>query len=146
MRVPEWLKLTARGPEKVLYKDGTRLRLLAAQEVLEARREAWELAGQEKERALCSNACLVARAVVDRRGKPVYRDGRDVLDRCTPGQIQELARMWAEFDREDGLDFSIGRDRVERLKKGWSACRGSACGGVCSGVLGRCRRRNGRRP
>lgn len=61
---------------------GVQLRLLTAQEVLEARREATALAGEDRDRALCSNACLVARAVV-RRGRPVYGSGEEVLHRLT---------------------------------------------------------------
>ena len=39
------------------------LRLLSALEILEARREAAQLAESQGERALCSNACLLARAL-----------------------------------------------------------------------------------
>ena len=43
--------------------NGMRLRLLSALEVLQARREAGGLARAPKEHALCSNACLLARAL-----------------------------------------------------------------------------------
>ena len=141
MRAPDWLKLAGRRESRPLEK-GLRLRLLSARELLEARREAVALAEDGTELALCSNACLAARAVTDRRGRPVYRDGSDVLDRETPGRIEELAGTWSRFRREEpGLD--LGKERLDTLKKAWSACRGSACSGVCSGALGRCRRRGG---
>ena len=51
------------------------LRLLSALEVLEARREAAQLAESQGERALCSNACLLARALerVRPEGEPLRR-------------------------------------------------------------------------
>ena len=54
------------------------LRLLSALEVLEARREAAQLAESQGERALCSNACLLARAL-ESGEKPVFDSGRAVL-------------------------------------------------------------------
>jgi|GEM_PF-163458 len=142
MRAPDWLKLAGRRETQTL-ENGVRLRLLSAREILEARREAMDLAEDGKELALCSNACLVARAVVDRWGRPVYRDGGHVLDRRTSEEIEELARAWTRFRREEEPGLDLGRERLDALKKAWSIRRGSACGGVCSGALGRCRRRNG---
>ena len=43
--------------------QGLELRLLSAREVLEARREAAGLTREDRERALCANACLLARAL-----------------------------------------------------------------------------------
>ena len=125
-------------------ENGMELRLLSALEVLEARREAAQLAESQGERALCSNACLVARAVV-RRGRPVYGSGEEVLHRLTVGQVETLARRWMAFYQEEGLGTGLERSRLDQLKKAWSTCRGSAFGGMCSNVLGRCRRRNGPR-
>ena len=68
MKSPDWLRILTASPRQRL-PGGVQLRLLTAQEVLEARREATALAGEDRDRALCSNACLVARAVV-RRGRP----------------------------------------------------------------------------
>ena len=141
MRAPDWLKL-AGGRESRTFENGLRLRLLSARELLEARREAMALAEDGTELALCSNACLAARAVTDRRGRPVYRDGGDVLDRETPRRIEEMAKAWSRFRQEEpGLD--LGKERLDALKKAWSACRGSACSGVCSGALARGRQRRG---
>ena len=49
--------------DRIPLDNGMELRLLSALEMLQARREAAELAGEERERALCSNACLLARAL-----------------------------------------------------------------------------------
>lgn len=79
------------------------LRLLTAQEVLEARWEVFALAGEDRELALCSNACLEARTVT-KRGRRAYRSGADVLERCSVEEIQALARLCpacrAEAERE----------------------------------------------
>ena len=130
--------------DRIRLPNGMELRLLSALEVLQARREAGELAREERERALCSNACLVARAVV-RRGRPVYGSGEEVLHRLTVGQVETLARRWMAFYQEEGLGTGLERSRLDQLKKAWSTCRGSAFGGMCSNVLGRCRRKNGPR-
>ena len=115
MRVPGWLKLAA-PVSRCPLEDGSQLRLLSAMEVLEARREAAELAAEDREKALCSNACLLARAVC-RRGKPVYASGREVLETLTVSQIQALAARWAEFDRRENPGPATGREAAEQLKK-----------------------------
>ena len=107
MKIPDWLRLTGPAPEGAL-PGGRRLRLLTAQEVLAARREALALAAEEGELALCSNACLVARGVV-RRGKPVYASGKAVLEELTAGQIEELARQWSAFSQEAELGLGLER-------------------------------------
>ena len=132
------------GADRMELENGMELRLLSALEILEARREATALAGEDRDRALCSNACLVARAVV-RRGRPVYGSGEEVLHRLTVGQVETLARRWMAFYQEEGLGTGLERSRLDQLKKAWSTCRGSAFGGMCSNVLGRCRRKNGPR-
>ena len=115
MRAPDWLKLAAGKTERTL-EDGVRLRLLTARELLEARREAAELAEDGKELALCSNACLVARAVLGHTGRRRYRDGREVLERLTPGEIEALAKCWARFRKEASPGLDIGRERLDKLK------------------------------
>ena len=137
MRVPDWLKLAADRPHD------PRLRRLTARQLLEARREALELAADRSELALCSNACLVARAAADRRGRPLYRSGREVLDRLTPARIEALAKGWNYRRKVDDPGLDLGRRRLDALKKAWSTRRGSAFAGACSGPLGRCRRRTG---
>ena len=46
------------GAQRLRLEDGSELRLLSALEVLEARREAEELAKSAGEQALCSNASI----------------------------------------------------------------------------------------
>ena len=115
MKSPDWLRILTASPRQRL-PGGVQLRLLTAQEVLEARREATALAGEDRDRALCSNACLVARAVV-RRGRPVYGSGEEVLHRLTVGQVETLARRWMAFYQEEGLGTGLERSRLDQLKK-----------------------------
>ena len=77
------------GRRRLRLKDGRSLRLLTAMEVLEARREAEELSKGERERALCSNACLLSRAL-ERRGRPVFADGKAVLEQLRVEEIDHL--------------------------------------------------------
>lgn len=130
------------GPRQMRLEGEETLRLLTAMEVLEARREAEELAGEQRERALCSNACLLARAL-ERGGKPVYPSGRGVLEQLRVEEIARLAGIWAEFNRTFNPSAHEGQDELERLKKGWSTRRKSALNGVCSAIFGRCLRRSG---
>ena len=106
------------GRDRLALENGMELRLLSALEVLEARREAAELAAAEGERALCSNACLLARALEqgeDRR--PVFPDGRAVLAGLTVEEIGALAARWGEFRRESDPGLELSREELERVKK-----------------------------
>lgn len=120
---------------------GLELRLLSAREVLEARREAEGLAQEGRERALCSNACLLARAL-ERDGERVFRDGEAALDGLSVEQIGSLSRQWAAFSRRENPSPEEG-ERAETLKKAWSTRLTRAFNGVCSGLLGRSPRRRG---
>ena len=51
------------GRDRIPLDNGMELRLLSALEALQARREGRELAQDGRELALCSNACLLARAL-----------------------------------------------------------------------------------
>ena len=128
------------GARRKRMGHGLELRLLSAREVLEARREAENLSRDGAERALCANACLLARAL-ERNGRPVYGDGQEVLEGLTPGRIEALAGQWAAFHREENPSPEDGAERVEALKKAWSTRLRSAFAGVCSGVWGRSPRR-----
>ena len=88
------------GRRRLKLEDGRSLRLLSAMEVLEARREAEELCRNGRERALCANACLLARAL-ERDGRPVFPDGEAALRGMTAGEIAQLAGRWARFDGEE---------------------------------------------
>ena len=125
--------------------DGRQLRLLSALEVLEVRREAAGLIREDREKALCSNACLLARAVM-RGEKPVFADGREVLERLRVEEIAQLSRRWAEFNRRENPSPEDGEERVDALKKAWSTRLMSALNGVCSRVSAYCphRPRRGR--
>jgi len=105
-------------------EDGRTLRLLSAMEVLEARREADWLTQGARERALCSNACLLARAL-ERRGTPIFADGQAVLEGLRAEEIGELARQWARFNRREHPGTGWGVQAVEALKKVWSTHRKS---------------------
>lgn len=141
MRGFDWLKLCT-APGRLALGKGYHLRLLRAQEVLEARREALELAQEGRERALCANACLVARFL--RKGRrQAYVSGAAVLEALTVEQIQDLAERWAAFCREEDPGLGTERGRLEALKKAWSTRRRNGCGGACSGRSRRCLRRKG---
>lgn len=130
------------GPRQMELDGEDTLRLLTAMEVLEARREAEKLAAGDRERALCSNACLLARAL-ERNGKPVYPSGKTVLEQLRVEEIARLAGIWAEFNRNFNPSAEEGQEALEPLKKGWSTRLMSALGGACSAIFGRCPRRNG---
>jgi hypothetical protein len=124
------------------WKDGETLRLLTAMEVLQTRREAEALAqGDGRERALCSNACLLARAL-ERDGKAVFPSGRAVLEGMRVEDIEALAELWAEFNRNCNPSALEGEKAAESLKKAWSTRLMSALSGACSEIFRRCPRRS----
>lgn len=83
------------------------MRPLPALELLRARREASGLAKDRRERALCANACLLARVLEDEEsGAPVFSDGEAVLAGLTAEEIGALAARWGAFRsaNDPGLD------------------------------------------
>ena len=130
------------GPDRVKAAEGT-LRLLSAREVLNARREGDALARDGRERALCRNACLVARAL-ERKGKPVFEDGQAALDGLRVEDIARLADAWAAFNRECKPAPLDGDEEMSRRKKAWSTRVMSAFSGACSACLALCPPRSGR--
>ena len=62
--------------DRIELENGMFLRLLSALELMQARRAASLLAEEEQERALCSNACLLARALEEEPGKPLFHSGQ----------------------------------------------------------------------
>ncbi|HIT32425.1 MAG TPA: hypothetical protein IAC25_06315 [Candidatus Enterenecus stercoripullorum] len=118
------------------------LRLLSAWEVLQARREGALLAQDGQERALCDNACLLARAL-ERRGRPVYENGRQVLERLGVEDITRLAGEWAAFNRARNPSPQQSKEALDEAKKGWSTRLMSAFSGVCSACLALFPRRTG---
>ena len=98
-------------------ENGMRLRLLSALEVLQARREAEELSQSERERALCSNACLLSRALETQKGEPVFSSGREVLAGLRVEEIAALAGTWSRFNREENPGITMEAEQVEDVKK-----------------------------
>ena len=94
--------------------NGMRLRLLSALEVLQARREAEGLARAPKEHALCSNACLLARALETEEGSPIFFGGEAGL---RVEEIAALAKTWSQFNREENPALTMGQEEAEALKK-----------------------------
>ena len=131
------------GPERVAVLEGE-LRLLSAREVLEARREGDALTADGAERALCRNACLVARAL-ERRGRPVFASGREALDKLRVEDVERLSDAWAAFNREHNPSPLDGEEEVRRRKKAWGTRVMSAFSGACSACSALCPRRNGRK-
>ena len=102
--------------ERLELEHGQSLRLLSALEVLQARREAAGLAQEDKEHALCANACLLAKAL-ERDGAPVFENGGDVLARLTVGEIAALSGQWWEFNRTVNPSPSMPEEELEEVKK-----------------------------
>lgn len=140
MRRPRWWPVPPEGPGRARLSDGRTLRLLTAQELLDARREATGLVRADRERALCANACLLARAV-ERHGRPVWSSGAEVLAACTAAQIVDLARRWSALDRHDGPGLDASQEEVDAQKKACGTHRRSACAGACCTASARCRPR-----
>ena len=106
------------GRDRFSLDNGMDLRLLSALEVLQARREAGELAREDRERALCSNACLLARALERTEDhSPVFADGRAVLAGLTVEEIAALSRTWSQFNREENPALTMEQEEAEELKK-----------------------------
>ena len=118
--------------DRIPLKNGLDLRLLSALEVLQARREAAELAQEDRERALCSNACLLARALERAEDRtPVFADGRAVLAGLTVEEIAALASRWSEFRRESCPGLDLPEEELEQVKKNSAPTRRTGCGGGC---------------
>ena len=117
--------------ERVSLGNGMALRLLSALEVLQARREAGELAGEDRERALCSNACLLARALEEEPGKPLFHSGQEVLAGLTVEEISALARRWSQFNRDENPGLALNGQELENVKKNCVPPPVSACAGGC---------------
>ena len=131
------------GPRRIKVNEGA-LRLLSAREVLDARREGDGLARDGRERALCRNACLIARAL-ERKGRPVFEDGQAALNALRVEDIARLADAWAAFNREWNPSALDGEQEVQRRKKAWSTRIMSAFSGVCSACLALCPPRSGQK-
>ena len=104
------------GQDRISLENGFDLRLLSALEVLQARRESLELAGDGREQALCSNACLLARALEGTEDRlPVFSDGRAVLAGLTAAEIASLAARWSAFSRENDPGLELAREELKKV-------------------------------
>lgn len=103
--------------DRLTLDNGMQLRLLSALEVLQARREAEGLAQAPRERALCSNACLLARALETPEGGPVFSGGEAVLAGLRVEETAALSRTWSQFNREENPPLTMGQEEAEELKK-----------------------------
>jgi hypothetical protein len=120
------------GQDRMSLENGFDLRLLSALEVLQARREADELAGDGRERALCSNACLLARALERTEGQsPVFESGRAALAGLTVAEIGALAARWSAFSRENDPGPELDGAALEQVKKNSGRTPVSGCAGGC---------------
>ena len=107
--------------DRVHLDNGMDLRLLSALEVLQARREAGELACEDRERALCSNACLLARALERTENHtPVFPDGQSVLAGLTVEEIGALAARWAQLRRRSVPVLDVSQTELVELKKNFA--------------------------
>ena len=132
------------GRRRIKAGKGMELRLLSALELLEAGQEAEELARREEEKALCANACLLARAL-ERDGKQVFSDGEAVLRGLSAGEIGTLAKMWNGLNRAENPSPEDGEERVDALKKALSTRLRRVFAGVCSKLSGLSPLRRGQR-
>jgi len=118
--------------DRISLDNGMDLRLLSAMEVLEARREAEELTRGDWERALCSNACLLAKALERSEDKTaVFSGGVEVLNGMTVEEIGALARRWSDFRKENEPCLSMGEEELEILKKNSVLTGETGCAGKC---------------
>ena len=129
------------GPDRLELEDGQQMRLLSAFEVLQAKAQARSLAGEEREVALCANACLLAKAILC-DGEPRFRDGEQVLRQLTVEQIYDLASRWAAFNRQVNPGLGVDEEEADRLKKAWSTPGRSGYTGACCEPFRPCPRRN----
>ena len=91
-----------------------------------------ELAREDRERALCSNACLLARALERTEDhSPVFADGRAVLAGLTVEEIAALAGRWSRFCRAEDPGPDLSEEELENVKKNSAPSRESGCGGGC---------------
>lgn len=137
----QWL--AGRRERQVSLKGETcLLRVTSALEVLEARREADELAAGAEERALCSNACLLARALW-RDGERVFQDGRAALAALAPGEIGRLATELGQLNEAENPSPEEPWEASEARKKAWSTRPMSGSSGACSGNFTPCPAKTG---
>lgn len=103
--------------DRMALENGMSLRLLSALEVLQARREADALVQESREKALCANACLLARALETPEHSPLFTSGQEVLTALRVEEIAALSRTWSQFNERENLPLSMDEAQVEEVKK-----------------------------
>ena len=78
---------------------------------------------------MCSNACLLARALEEEPGKPLFHSGQEVLAGLTVEEISALARRWSQFNREENPGLSLNEEDLENVKKNCAPPPESVCAG-----------------
>lgn len=127
--------------ERLPVAEGT-LRLLSAWEILQLRQESAQLRLEGAEQALCSNACLIAKAL-ERRGRPVFADGKAVLEALRVEDIVRLADQWGAFNKACNPSPLDSEEEIQRRKKAWSTRPTHAFNGGCSAASACCPQKNG---
>lgn len=117
--------------DRLRLDNGMTLRLLSALEVMQARREARELVREEREQALCSNACLLARALESEEGEPLFRSGEEVLAGLRMEEIAALARRWSQFNKGENPGLELDEEELEHVKKNDVTIPRTGCAGGC---------------
>ena len=123
--------LSLLGGRRTAALKGAQLRLISAHALLQAQREAAELAKDAPETAgLCLNACILAKAV-HRDGKRMFEDGADVMDRLPAERIGFWAERYLSLcaqenpacceQNADELRTLLAHEPYERLK--WKVLR-----------------------
>ena len=97
--------------------NGMRLRLLSALEVLQARREAEELAQSERGAGPVLQRLPACPALETQEGEPVFSSGREVLSGLRVEEIAALAATWSRFNREENPGLTMEAEQAEDVKK-----------------------------
>lgn len=120
-------------PDRVDLGGGRVLRLLSAFEVLEAQREAEELNCRMglRDRALCNNACLLAKALEQEDRQPMFSGGGAVLEGLTPEEIETLSARWDQFRKSVNPGLDLDDEGLENVKKNSVPTERTACAGGC---------------
>ena len=91
---------------------------------------AGQLSGEERERALCSNACLLARALERSEDHvPLFSSGEEVLAGLTVEEIAALSARWRCFSRESDPGLDLSQEELEKVKKNSAATPENGCAG-----------------
>lgn len=102
--------------DRMALDNGMELRLVSAWEILEIRREAEELSTSGLDLGICTNACLLARAL-EAEGAPLFEGGESLMKALSLEEIGQLVKIWGDFNKRVNPSPSSGD--MEALKKNW---------------------------